>query len=661
MEKGRIVEYIDRQKIVCAVVLDERDKRARLLTEANREETLSPNRFIHISREGTDVSQGRDALTGMLKAISNRRSSLVDSIDVKELWEVLNTEREWIDLETMTAFCFPNEPTDDNEAAVNRAFFRNRLYFKFDRRQFFPYSEEQVEQLLERKKEEERRREMIDAGSKWLERIKTQPGKAISADGTPFVDIVKSLYLFGKDSTEYDIGKEMLSNAGIKDSDHIFQILVDLGVFCEDENVDLLKLRLPVRFPEPVRSQADHLLSTIDTVSANGLRKDMTALSLMTIDGQGTMDYDDAISIEKRGEHYFLGIHIIDVGHFVKKDDPIDYEACARGSSIYMPDSKIPMLPPQLAEGVCSLKAGQIKPAISIMTKLTPTADVLDFEVVPSIVRVRKQLTYYDVNMMADENPDILILRDIAHHLRKNRLSKGAVQISLPDINVVLDGNGEIIVSTVNRDSPARVIVEELMILANGLMARFLSEHGVPAVFRSQPEPRERLYKGNNGTLFQNYSQRKLLSRFILGNKPERHAGLGMDAYVTATSPIRKYFDLVTQRQIRAIFDMERPYTAEELDRLFQILEQPMANVMAVQMRRKRYWLLKYLEGKIGEKYQAIVLYKRRDNYQILIPDFMLECTIAVSAGLSLSREDVIRVTLQHVNARNSSISVFWA
>jgi len=82
---------------------------------------------------------------------------------------------------------------------------------------------------------------------------------------------------------------------------------------------------------------------------------------------------------------------------------------------------------------------------------------------------------------------------------------------------------------------------------------------------------------------------------------------------------------------------------------------------MAVQMRRKRYWLLKYLEGKIGEKYQAIVLYKRRDNYQILIPDFMLECTIAVSAGLSLSREDVIRVTLQNVNARNSSISVFWA
>ena len=326
-----------------------------------------------------------------------------------------------------------------------------------------------------------------------------------------------------------------------------------------------------------------------------------------------------------------------------------------------MPDAKIPMLPPRLAEDLCSLRASNIKPAISVMAKLSPTGDIQDFEVVPSIIRVESQLTYYDVNLVADEDRNILMLRDIARHLRENRLARGAIQISLPDINVALGPDNNVIVNAINRDSPARVIVEELMILANGLMARFLSENGMPAVFRAQPDPRERLYRGNNATLYQNYAQRKMLSRLVLGTAPERHAGLGVDAYVTATSPIRKYFDLVTQRQIRAVFGMESAYVTEELDHFLQVLEQPMSNVMEIQMRRRRYWLLKYLESKIGETYQAVVLHKRRNSYQVLIPDYMLECPLSAPEGHTLNREDLVQVTLQHVNARNNSLSVFWA
>jgi len=659
MEPGEIVEYIDRQKIIVAVILEAKNQRVRLLTEANREVNLSLNRIIPTGGERIDLTPDRQKLTEFLKLKANKRDALVKAIDPKELWELFNEEQEWIDLDTMTGLCFADNPTCDHESAVMRAFFNNRLYFKFDHGRFFPHSKDQVDEFIRQKKEEARKNAIIQTGSCWLKEILESNVFHLSSEHIEFAEILKSYYLYEQDSKFAAIGKAMLANAGMNDSARIFNILVKLGIFEKDENVDLLKFRVSQVFPDEVLARADELIGEANIQDRNRGRKDMTCLPLITIDGQGTLDYDDAISIEQRGDHYFLGIHISDVGHYIQKGDILDQEAVNRGSSIYLPDAKIPMLPPQLAEGLCSLKAGEMRPAISILAKLNQSSEILAYAILPSIVQVKHQLTYYDVNLMADENREITLLRDITKQLRQNRLARGAVHIALPDINISLGENDEITVNTVNRDSPARILVEELMILANHLMASFLVDKALPAIFRSQPDPRERLYKGNNGTLYQNYAQRKFLSRFILDHKPERHSGLALDAYVTATSPIRKYFDLVTQRQIRAAFGMEEPYTAAEIDYLLQILELPMANVFKMQYRRKKYWLLKYLEKHIGSKHQAIVINKRRNNYQVLLPEYMLECSLPMQSSIELKPEDMIQVTLQHVNARQDTVSIF--
>ena len=195
--------------------------------------------------------------------------------------------------------------------------------------------------------------------------------------------------------------------------------------------------------------------------------------------------------------------------------------------------------------------------------------------------------------------------------------------------------------------------------MANWLMAKFLKANDVPAVYRTQSAPKERLYKGNEGTIFKNYMQRRFLSRFVLNPMPKHHSGLGLNAYVTATSPIRKYFDLATQRQIRAVFGLEEPYTKEEIDHIIQMLGQPMGDVSRIQHSRNRYWLLKYLEKRIGQKEEAIVLFKRRDNYRILLTEYVLECDLAQSSGISLKPEDLIQVTLLHADARKDVVSVF--
>jgi len=661
MESGSIVEYIDRQKIMCAVVLEVKNQRLRLLTENNREVKLSAGRLLHKDSARLNLSMGRDKMVDALREVASKRKALHSQVDIKDLWEILNTEQVWIDLETMTEFCFPDSPGGDHESAVIRAFFDDRLYFKFNLDRFFPNSARQVELLTAQRLEETRKNRIVELGGSWLKSLVngTSPPVDVSeADSQEILNILKSYYLFEKESKDCALARAMISNSGIEPTSALFPLLVKLNVFDENENIDLLRFEVSVEFDDTTLQSAQQLIVSPRDLFADNVRRDLTSLSLMTIDGQSTLDFDDALSIEKVGADYRLGIHIVDVGHFVGKDDRIDQEALARGSSIYMPDQKISMLPAALAEGLCSLKAGELRPAVSTMVNLSPSKEIIDYEILPSLINVKQQLSYYDVNLVADQNPDVLILREIAEKFRRRRLDGGAVQITVPEVNVWLADDRSISVNKINRESPGRMLVSELMILANWLMAKFLAENGMPAIFRSQPEPRERLYRGDEGTLFQNWMQRRFLSRFVLDHKPGKHSGLGVDAYVTSTSPIRKYFDLINQRQLRAILGLEQPYNSEEIDQLIQMLQVPMSNVGKIQYGRHRFWLLKYLEQHIGRKEEAIVLNKRRNNYQILLTEYMIECDLPLSSGLELKPEDLIQVTIQNVKARKDLLQV---
>ncbi len=659
METGNIVEYIDRQKIVCAVIVEIKKQRVRLLNESNREIKISVSRLSHLCRNHLDLSLGRDRLVAGLKQTANRRNMLAGKVDIKELWDVLNTEQEWIDINTMTEFCFPENHDCDHEAAVVRAFFKDRLYFKFSTSRFFPNSQEHLEQLLSRIKEEERRKKMIEEGGKWLKQVLAQEHPVYSADRSELIDILKSFYLFEKESRDYAFARSILAFAEIEDPQKIFDIFVKLGIWDKNENIDLHRYEISSAFSEEIETSVAKLSSLSGNRIENKGRRDLTNLPLMTIDGQSTLDFDDALSIEEKDNCLIVGVHIADVAEFVKKGGSLDQEALTRGSSIYMADHKIPMLPIGLAEDLCSLRAGKMRPAISTMIRLKASGELIDFEIIPSLIRVAHQRTYYDVNQMAEEDQQIIKLYHIAKTFRKKRLADGAVQITLPEINTWINEKGEPTVSRTDREGPGRMLVAEFMIMANWLMAEFLADRQMPVIFRSQAGPRERLYKEDGGTLFQNWMQRRHLSRFMLGCEPERHCGLGLNVYLTATSPIRKYFDLVAQRQLRAVFGMETPYTREQVQNIIHLLELPMRHVSRIQYRRNRYWLLKYLEGLTGQREEAMVLYRRRNNYIALIPEYMIECELPVSSRLNLKPEDRIQIKIQHVDARKDVFSVF--
>ncbi len=659
MKIGSIVEYIDQQKIISAVILSEKKGKLRLLNENSREVNFNEKRLSHVSQDILDTEQSRTSLVNHLKQVTQNRKKLSESINIKDLWEILHEEPEEIDISAMTLFCFDPPLTADHEAAVIRAFFQDRLYFKFNNLIFLPYTQEQVDMRQRQIREAKRREELILKGAAWLNRLQqSRPGD--DPHDPKVVKILKDYYLFGNESNMSAVAKQMIKKAGLSVVDQLFGLFVKAGIWDADENIDLLAMQIPTEFSKEVMATADRMRKTAPLVFDNPKRRDLTALPLITIDGQSTQDYDDAISLETTESGYRLGIHIIDVGAFIKDGDPVDTAARHRASSIYMPDDKLPMIPASLSEDLCSLKEGQVRPGISTLVQMNRFFEVLDYEIVPSVIKVHQQMSYSEANLLNGKNDPITSLYKMATLLREKRLKAGAVQITLPEVNVWLDENREIHYAKVDRENPSRMLVSEMMILANSLMAEFLAANEMPAVFRSQAAPKQRVFKGIETQLMPNFIQRKHLSRAIINTHAEPHSGLGVKAYVTATSPIRRYHDLLTQRQLKAILGLGRAYSVQELEDILQVISIPMANTGRVQAARKRYWLIKYLEGQRGNSYDGLVLDCHRDHYNILLKEFMIEARLPAS-GFKLKHGDLIQVTIQHADARRNQLTLFAA
>lgn len=659
MESGEIVEYIDDQKIICAVVMEDGNQRLRLLTEHNREVKVAAQRLSHRGKIRLNPAAGRHRLVESLRDLSIKRNAIADGIEIETLWEILNKEKTWIDLETMTGLCFPLEADDDHESGVIRALFKSRRHFKFKPDRFMPHTEAQVAAILAVEHQAAHQDQLIRVGVEWVRSVQSGATDSRPELHQELSAIFQSFYLYEKDSPHFQTARAIMDKAGLTSTEAIFNHLVAVGIWAPDENVDLVRYDIPSDFSQSTLEAAQALPATSPDTFKEAGRVDLTHLATLTIDGQSTLDFDDALSLETRDDHFLVGIHISDVAQVIRKGDLLDQESRARGSSIYMPDKRISMAPPLLAENRLSLKKDHLRPTISTMVKISLSGDIISYDIFPSIIRVDHQLSYFEANISAEAGTPISTLYDIAARFRETRLKQGAIQITLPEINVWLDECGLPVVNRVNRESPGRLLIAEMMILSNWLSARFLAENHIPAIFRSQPKPKDRILKNGAGTLFQNWMQRKLLNRFVLRSSADHHCGLGLDAYVTATSPIRKYYDLVTQRQIRSLLGLEAAYTEKEIEEIIAQLTQPMANVGRIQFRRNRYWLLKYLEGRIGEKEEAIVLQRRRNAYGILLKAYMIECLLPQSSGIHLKPEDLVQVTIQHVNARSNILSVF--
>ncbi|HSH12240.1 MAG TPA: ribonuclease catalytic domain-containing protein, partial [Desulfurivibrionaceae bacterium] len=441
-------------------------------------------------------------------------------------------------------------------------------------------------------------------------------------------------YLFGGEAPENGQAREIVKRAEIHGEEEIHQLLVAAGYWQPHENLGLLRHQVPVAFCATALAEAaDCREPEVAELLAEGYR-DFTDLPLLTIDGETTLDYDDALHIERQGQNFLVGIHIADVARYVPPGSALFEEARSRATTLYFPDDRVSMLPEVVSEGVCSLILGRVRPVTSVMVQLSSQGEVLDYTIRRALVKVKRQLSYTFVDREVKNDEELRELSRLAGLLRERRIANGALMMPVPDVMVDIAEGGRVSVRLLDSDSTGRLLIAEFMVLANTLFASYVADRQVPGLFRGQNEPHRRLFQGVQGDLFLNFRQRRFLQPAKITTRAQPHSCVGTMQYTTMTSPIRRFFDLVMQHQVTNMLrGRGARFEEHELEGFIAGIIRHQSRSNLVRRLRNRYWLLRYLEPRVGERMEALVIDRGPRRVNVVLTEILMEADLPLTSG----------------------------
>ena len=368
-----------------------------------------------------------------------------------------------------------------------------------------------------------------------------------------------------------------------------------------DPGVDILSIvkgyDLPVEFEEKLLNQAERVGKPVSEADMAG-RRDLRSLQMVTIDGEDAKDLDDAVSLTKEGENYCLGVHIADVSNYVQENSALDREALNRGTSVYLVDRVIPMLPHTLSNGICSLNQGEDRLALSCLMKVNKKGEVVSYEIAETVICVDRRMSYTAVRKILEEGDPELIqeyeelvpmfqdMQELAAILRKKRRQRGSIDFDFPESKIILDQKGNPVSIEPYERNVATDLIEDFMLLANETVAQHFYWMEVPFLYRTHETPdTEKIEK--LATFIHNFGyhikiktsdhevhpkeiqkllasiegteEEALIARLALRSMKQAkysvectgHFGLACACYCHFTSPIRRYPDLQIHRIIK--------------------------------------------------------------------------------------------------------------
>lgn len=427
-----------------------------------------------------------------------------------------------------------------------------------------------------------------------------------------------------------------------------------------DPGVDILsiiyKYNINVEFPDDVKEEVADMPMEVREDDFAG-RRDLRGMEIFTIDGDDTRDIDDAISIEKlENGNYKLGVHIADVSYYVKEGSPLDNEAMERGTSVYLVDRVIPMLPHELSNGICSLNPNVDRLAISCVMEFDQTGKQLDYEIFPSVICSRIQMTYKKVNSILEDNvvpegyepyeKSLILMAELAEILRKYKVRRGYIDFGVDEAKILVDENCKPTEIVLRDRGVGENLIEDFMIAANECVATHINFMSLPFVYRVHESPKEekiRSFLGFIGSLGYNVAgdikdtrpttmQRlldylrdkpefKILSSLLLRSmqkavyKPENigHYGLASPCYTHFTSPIRRYPDTTVHRLLHTyLFEnrMDMGTIRKWEEKLIYITEHSSSRERAAvdcEREVEDMKMAEYMEDHIGEEFEGMI------------------------------------------------------
>lgn len=427
-----------------------------------------------------------------------------------------------------------------------------------------------------------------------------------------------------------------------------------------DPGVDIMSIvkgyELPIEFSEKIMNQVERVANEVSEADMVG-RRDLRDLQMVTIDGEDAKDLDDAVSLTKDGMHYQLGVHIADVTNYVQENSALDWEARARGTSVYLVDRVIPMLPHKLSNGICSLNAGENRLALSCLMTIDTKGEVVSHEIVESVIKVDRRMSYTSVKKILEDKDEIEtksyqelvpmfeLMRELAGILREKRKKRGSIDFDFPESKIVLDKQGHPIEIKPYERNVATKIIEDFMLIANETVAEHFHWMELPFLYRTHdnPDP-EKISKlstfiRNFGYSIKNKQEEihpkelqkllakiedtpeeALISRLTLRSMKQAkytinctgHFGLACSYYCHFTSPIRRYPDLqihrIIKEQIRGRLNEKRiEHYNEILPEVAKHSSEMERRADEAERETDKLKKVEFMEARVGEIYEGII------------------------------------------------------
>jgi len=593
-------------------------------------------------------------------------NQLEETLSLEELYLLVQEEEHGFLLEELTSFMF-SSPSSLQKLALFSALLKDKIFFKQKNNQFFSKSQEEVDLTLKKialeKEREEQKKQEKNIALNWLQahlnkeslpQVLPPPKEVLS-----FLKPVKTLAIEGDESLKKSVALEILHHlneiSGLKIEGNpvyaSFKLLRDLGVFHEDENLLIQRYALTLY---PQEEEKEEVLNLIQNFKKQeGFQENLTHLTTFSVDDAKTKDIDDAFSVENLPTGYRFFIHIAHASLYIPPKSLLDNRAFKKTTSLYLPNNVFSMLPLEFSENLCSLLEQKEKNALSFIIETNKNFEILNTAIKPSVVFIKKNKSYEEVNEIL-ANPThnsywfFKTFYNFALIQQKKRLQEQhGIEFAFPTI-IPKIVEGQIVLKHYNPFSQSAFIVKEMMVLGNALAANFCKTHSLPIIYTAQDEP-DAVFTLENRLITEKaemLSIVKYMKKAYTTTQPHPHYALGLSCYTQATSPIRRYQDLVIQRQITAfITNKPLPYSIDAIYEIKTALEIQKPIISQIESESNKYWLLKYLLLHYRNKpLEGIVTKELPDGYLVEIQKTLTYAKIISKQNLELGQKIEVKL-----------------
>jgi exoribonuclease-2 len=596
-------------------------------------------------------------------------SASAQALDLRELWELVREEADadfsWEDL---ASYLLSANEAPFVKLGVLDALLSQNLYFKEKKAGVFtPRDEDSIADMLRQQQHEQERLQAQQLFLTWArERLTTTALPTPPPAGADrYLDPIKGFALNGEQYERKILAQKLIDEISFRGKGHpweaAFQLLVALGVWEQDEELGILRYGIPTRFAADAVDAA--AAAPAFTPGSPGYA-DFTSLCTFTIDDADTTEVDDALSVSADNGVLRIGVHITDAGGFVPPDSPLDKAALTRGTTVYLPRGKIPMIPSALSEDKASLVAGHVRPTLSFFATIDDTGKVIEEQIQRGFINVGQRLSYVEADALlrSEENSTVTTalrhLFQVAQARKAARIAHGAIIIEGDEVKIKIH-DGEVSAALLPNDSPSRLLVGECMILANEMAARYCRDHQLPALYVTQPPPDEPVPPPSSFPTRRVYvhAARRLMKPSQIGTVPGPHTALGLEVYTQVTSPLRRYQDLQMHHQIkRHLEDGAALFDGERLQMFAASAQESSFAAKRCERESTRYWLLRLLETQKGQTVRGQVIREYNGRSFIELDDTLLVAPVTTTPPLPLGAD--VEVVINTVDARRDILGI---